>query len=570
MNSLTTYFRVTFAALVAAVGTAASAQTVPLRVVAVSGTPAPGLAAGTTFDGFDSPRLNEGGDVAFWVRLAGPGIDETNDGSIWTDRAGSLAIVYREDDSAPFGADIRFAALPLPAFNDGGSLAFTAGLYDNSGPLLQEPWLGAFKEDALFNIFAVAREGSVLPGLTGNAASLPVFPFNNAGDIAFSVSEETAGVVLRGAAVYSTRGGLLNLTLLARSGTPATGTATGLETVFLTTPTQNEAGVVAYRAAALDPAVVVPDDIVLTLWRDAGTAELVAWTNPAAPPLGKTYFGDLSQTPRLSHDGRVTFWASRVGNLVAPENDGGLWRFAGGVNTLLVQEGDAAPGTGATFKRIPRQFAHTAFGRIAFTASLRGAGITIDDNSGIWTNAFTGSLELLVREGDAVAGLVDVNFGILSDPYMNHAGQIAFTAHLRGAGVGPDATLGFFATDQTGRIHLIARMGDTIVLNTPVNPERVVREITFTHDRGTGRSQFAADGRLIFSVIFVDWSSAIMEARVGCRADVNGDGVLDIFDFLGFQNYFVSGDPRGDFVPDARFDIFDFLAFQNEFVAGCP
>jgi len=231
--------------------------------------------------------------------------------------------------------------------------------------------------------------------------------------------------------------------------------------------------------------------------------------------------------------------------------------------------GDAAPGTSATFKHIRQQFAHTPFGRIAFAASLTGSGVTIDDNSGIWTDAFSGSLELLVREGDAVPSLVDVNYGIFSDPYTNHAGQIAFTANLRGNGVAPGATLGLFATDQTGQIHLITRMGDTIALGTPVNPNRIIREITFTHDRDSGRSQFAADGTLMFTVIFMDWSSAIIQTRVGCRADINADGVLDLFDFLGFQNYFVTGDPRADFVPDSSFDIFDFLTFQNEFVSGC-
>jgi hypothetical protein len=567
------------ALVVGGVGSVSRAQPVVVRAVAISETPAPGLPAGTSFARFDSPRVNERGGLAFWAQLVGPGIDETNDGSIWTDRSGTLALVYREDDSAPFGADIRYAALPMPAFNDSGSLSFTAGLFDNAGPPVQLPWLGLFKEDGLFNVFPIAREGSSLPGLTGDVAALPVSPFNNAGNVAFTASDDGsgggAGFPVRGAALYSTRGGLLNTTLLALSGTPATGTAPGLETVFLVNPSQNEAGTVAYRAAALDPTIFPePDDIPLTLWRDAsgaGGPELVAWTDPSLPPPPVGFrFDDLSQTPRLTHDGRVTFWARIVGDLVTPENDAGLWRNAGGVNMPLVSEGDAAGGTGATFKRIPQQFAHTPFGRIAFTASLAGTGLTRENNSGIWTDAFSPVIELLVREGDAAAGLVGANYGILSDPYANHVGQIAFTAHLRGPGVAPDATLGLFATDQTGRVHLIAGVGETITLSTPVNPQRVIREITFTHDRDSGRSQFAADGRLVFSVIFMDWSSAILEAQVGCRADMNADGVLDMDDYLLFVGFFASGDPRADFVPDASFDIFDYLAFQNAFVGGCP
>jgi uncharacterized membrane protein len=62
----------------------------------------------------------------------------------------------------------------------------------------------------------------------------------------------------------------------------------------------------------------------------------------------------------------------------------------------------------------------------------------------------------------------------------------------------------------------------------------------------------------------------ILTPVIDCPADINGDGVLDLFDFLGFQNLFVAKDPRADFNHDGLFDLFDFLEFQNAFVAGCP
>ena len=55
-----------------------------------------------------------------------------------------------------------------------------------------------------------------------------------------------------------------------------------------------------------------------------------------------------------------------------------------------------------------------------------------------------------------------------------------------------------------------------------------------------------------------------------CRADLTGDGALDFFDFLEFQNLFAAGDLRADFTGDGVLDFFDFLAFQNDFAAGCP
>jgi hypothetical protein len=60
-----------------------------------------------------------------------------------------------------------------------------------------------------------------------------------------------------------------------------------------------------------------------------------------------------------------------------------------------------------------------------------------------------------------------------------------------------------------------------------------------------------------------------LPASASCRADLDGDGLLTIFDFLAFQNLFDAGDLAADFDGDRSLTIFDFLAFQNEFDAGC-
>ena len=65
----------------------------------------------------------------------------------------------------------------------------------------------------------------------------------------------------------------------------------------------------------------------------------------------------------------------------------------------------------------------------------------------------------------------------------------------------------------------------------------------------------------------------------GCPCDCNfntstGNNVCDIFDFLDFQNGFVTGEPcavdRNTSTGVGVADIFDFLDFQNGFVQGCP
>jgi hypothetical protein len=67
-----------------------------------------------------------------------------------------------------------------------------------------------------------------------------------------------------------------------------------------------------------------------------------------------------------------------------------------------------------------------------------------------------------------------------------------------------------------------------------------------------------------------EWAFQLEGEQDGCYADCDGNGVLDFFDFLCFQNLFLAADPRGDCDRNGVFDFFDFLCFQNAFLVGCP
>jgi len=58
--------------------------------------------------------------------------------------------------------------------------------------------------------------------------------------------------------------------------------------------------------------------------------------------------------------------------------------------------------------------------------------------------------------------------------------------------------------------------------------------------------------------------------RPACTADFNADGIVDVFDFLAFQNAFDAAGLIADLDADGSLTIFDFLAFQAAFDAGCP
>lgn len=61
----------------------------------------------------------------------------------------------------------------------------------------------------------------------------------------------------------------------------------------------------------------------------------------------------------------------------------------------------------------------------------------------------------------------------------------------------------------------------------------------------------------------------VCAADCACDADINGDGSLDILDFIALQNAFKSGDLEADIDGDGKLSILDFVAYQNLFQAGC-
>jgi hypothetical protein len=55
----------------------------------------------------------------------------------------------------------------------------------------------------------------------------------------------------------------------------------------------------------------------------------------------------------------------------------------------------------------------------------------------------------------------------------------------------------------------------------------------------------------------------------GCYADFNGDGALNILDFVAYQGAFVGGNSSADCDGNGSLNILDFVCFQAAFQAGC-
>jgi len=184
-----------------------------------------------------------------------------------------------------------------------------------------------------------------------------------------------------------------------------------------------------------------------------------------------TVFGQFSDiyttaVPSLDETGRVSFTAPLEGPAVTPSNRSGIWTWQpGGGLQLLVRADDAAPDAGGgVFNSFPIDFAlmppAMGDGRVGFSASLTGTGVTENNNEGLWSMG-SGPNGILVREGDAAAGFApDVRYS--SVPFGLELNQ-ARHAFVRGSVVGPgigSTNDEAFWTDRGGALAAIVREGD--------------------------------------------------------------------------------------------------------------
>ena len=62
----------------------------------------------------------------------------------------------------------------------------------------------------------------------------------------------------------------------------------------------------------------------------------------------------------------------------------------------------------------------------------------------------------------------------------------------------------------------------------------------------------------------------VAPAAPPCFADCDGNGTLNILDFVCYQGLFQAGDPGADCDGNGALNILDFVCFQGEFQQGCP
>lgn len=500
-----------------------------VRTVALSGQLAPG-GGGATFSNFNSSiELLGAGRGAFSAKLSiGPGgVTTTSDSGIWSEKGGALNLVVREGEAAPgTSAGVLFGELSVGRWNSSGALAFESALQAGTGGVTSSNDTGIWANVGN-GLQLIAREGSPAPGTPSGVVFGDSFlgPNLNAdGELALTANLKTGVGPVTTAdneGIWVMRGGQ-PLSLLVREGqqttanpVPVTIGGSNLDLTNLSYPEIDLLGRVSFNGHFIEGGT--------GFWSErTGNLELTYRSGMQAPDAvpGVKFFS-FGGFPYTNANGRYSDQHTLTGGDVSGvfENGRGIYNDATGELKEIARGGQPAPGTAAgTLFGFLSPPSFNDLGQSSFFGILRNAASSIPTtaNEGFWSDA-SGTLKLIVREGDAAPGIdsgavvgpIDLH---AYRPTLNNVGQSAFPLKLlQGVGgVTVDNDTGYWAQDVTGALRLIIREGDQLTV-APGD----IRTIASFGLNGDARSfRFDDLGNLMFRANFTDGSQGLFIANV--------------------------------------------------------
>ncbi|MEZ6235863.1 MAG: hypothetical protein R3B68_16910 [Phycisphaerales bacterium] len=395
---------------------AQSLLSVGANVIAASGQDVPGL-TGVTFGGistFDSPVLDENGSVLFRGRMVGMDVMPTNERALFRgSSAASLSMLIRGGDAAPGIAGANLNTATASGIGSGyrlspsGQTMWGSSLSGTSGTTTDTAIFGGFAG----SLVKFVQEGDAAPGTMGATFSSSFS----------SPSQQNTSIDRAGRILFKS-----NLLGGDVSGT-----------------TNNE-GWFYGMPGSLAMMVRKGDDVA----SGATAASL----------------GFVSQT---NMSGQVLFDLTLGGTAIA-DNNSSVWVHTPGAgNSLVLREGDAAPGTvGATFGVAGGGWtpgiggnAFNSDGRFVFTAPLLGGDVVAGDNDRGTYVGSAGGHTLVMRRGEAAPG-TDGLFDVVnnSGQALGQLDRVVLQSSLRGGTVGSTDDTGIWA-GTPGALELVAREG---------------------------------------------------------------------------------------------------------------
>jgi len=536
------------AVLASGPGICVQATAVSYETIVLTGDAVPGAGAGVVFDQLSTPVLNNAGQVAFTGLLSGAGVDETSNNGAWVGDSNSISTLAREGDAVPeAGSGVTLGSFSRLRLSDSGQTAMLVNLVGSSVSSVNEDSLWVQDQSGILGM--VARDGDIAPGTIPGVAFLHISPFFSLSDSGQIVFVSTlVGPIVNGAndnGTWVQENGQLDL--VVRRGDSVPRTSLGETVRGMWSPTINGSGQIVFTGFLAGNTVDDTND--RGVWSQAGGAlSLIARAGNAAPGAGSGAVFTQDIRPAVINDaGQIAFQATYLRD---NREHSGIWFMQeNGTLDALLLAGDFAPGMGlsnAEFSALGEPSLNGS-GGIAFVGRVIHSGpVDSQSDSGIWSQG-NGDLALVAREGDtppgAAAGIEFADFdsgvGPERKPVINNAGQVAFSAELRGPGISGENRRGVYATNLEGQLILIARQGDLFDVNDDplVEDLRTIQNVFVTFFSGTfsgsggedGRqSSFNDAGQLAFSLDFLDgtWGVFIANIEDILIGDITDDGLV--------------------------------------------
>jgi hypothetical protein len=482
-----------------------------LRHVALSGQPAPGADPGDSFTAFGSPTMNDLGQVAFPANVVGPA---GGNNRLFFEQPSGLQLVAQtgvDQPNLPGGVHIQSFSRIVP--NNTGQVAFSADLSGSGVSSGNDTAAILFDGNALdFQL----REGDPVPGLSPprTAGWVRSLRFNG-GYIGArtTLSPGAENVVLVGTP------GSFAIPIREGMPAPGHPTGSVIQSMTVQGSNWlyqlNEKGDISLRTTVQLPSGSRPRAIYRTQGR---ALDLVAKVGDGAPTStpGTTFtgFGE----PSMNNSGVSAFYGVTEGT-TGPSPQG-IWAGTPGDLRSVVDPGQSHPDlpAGQYIYWFPGWNAVINDpAEVAFAAYLGGTGVTNQNDGSLWAE-IDGQLGLIAREGETPPGLSDeISFGtFVAAPDWSDSGQMSFYSTLRGPGLTGDNNTTLWLTDEHGTPVLIAWQGHPFDLGG--GDVRIIDEISTWVNQGSnnfGRSVGLNDlGDLAFTLRFTDGTSGVFVARI--------------------------------------------------------
>ncbi len=534
-----------------------------LTLAARSGDQAPGMAAGvfmntaTSGVGLGAPvRMNSAGQMLFGTILTGTGIVATpaaveNDSALFVGNKGSISKVLQRLDAAPgtgfnFNAAISATSLQSCIMNNSGAIAIRLTTNDTNTAINDAVWAG--QPNALV---AIAQKGIAAPGMGGAK-----WPASSAG---FSQIINHSGQ------------GLFDTKFAVDATAIPAVTTLNDSTLWAYTP--GSGSVLICREGQVAP--------------DATGAPNVSGATFNVPAAG-TFWSVGFGAADYNNSGEALLQLEMAGGDVAgTTNNSGLFLWDGTSLKLKVRRGDPAPGTDGLFELANNSsICINNNHQVAFRTQIRDAGlltVTAANDTCVYVGTLS-SLSLVLREGDPAPGTGNAFIGgtFTGSPVLNDNGYVVVNCDLTGPAVVPGVDSSACYALKAGQAPiLLARGGQPFEVTPGVFKSISTTTLSynqFSNGNGIGQS-INNQNKLGARLFFADSTSAQVVVQINdpyvCYANCDGSDVnplLTANDFQCFLNKFAGNDTYANCDGSTSNPVLtanDFQCFLNAYAAGC-